>query len=200
MAQSSEDTEKPVSRRFIISQKKVAFDEDSTLSAGAVTVVATLQVIQPKSQLIPIELSISYGLGDDPADGETVRWFLAVIDLDNVISLTGIQRNADWARIQHWRTYTPSGSLVQTIVREEEQFIIPQVHNSLSLEDRKRRKALVLAAHSSAASATLNVGTASWQETLIQNNWKGDNSYNELEDDGEENGDYFADDGDHGWG
>lgn len=171
--------ESPKSTRVISYVRTIPFHADTITVNTTLTLVDVLQTIQPLSTVALLELDITYGVQDDPVD-ELTEWYAAVVDVDALGTFQALRNIADWQSAQNWRIIGTDAGPVQTLSRENEVMFNPRLHGSLSLSQRKRRQALAILSRSTVESTILVLGVAKLQVNLIQRNWRGDNSYDDL--------------------
>lgn len=175
------DKNQPTSVKLITSIIKRSFFVAQTQSYGAVNVpliAESIYRVKPLSQVVPLEFSMFFGLGDDSSDGEEIEWFLASVDASNIPDVGSIRGDNYWSAIEHWTTVGTPGIIYNTVQHVIEDFLNPVPFANLNLETRERAQvmALITSSRTVTANTILATGLLTIEEVLIQRRWGGDNT------------------------
>lgn len=167
--------EMPVSTRIIRTNKRKPFSGDGTLVADTLTLMDTAYRMQPMSELAVREIDVSFGIKDDPTD-EIVEWYIGTTTVDNLPAKSSIQNVADWYARQVWRSIGTDSGPVQTFERQHVENLIPKVVSNMELSRRRESMGICLTIWANTGSGVHASGHISFQEALVQRNWRSDSS------------------------
>lgn len=170
----------PTSIRFIRTTKRRGFD-----SVGVVSVAGTPQLLQVISrvpelaQLAVAEIDVTYGLDDLPVTLEKPKFYIAVVDSNNIPSEPTLSRNAEWVSAQHWVVAT-GGAIVNTLNSALLDFLNPIIHSTIDIFDRSANLVLATIISSSTTSDMAMLGKILFNENLMQRRWADDTSWDDY--------------------
>lgn len=176
----------------VLTQKTRGFRGVGAVSVGVPSIGVIIQQLQPRSQLMPTELDLAWGLnGDITADTE-LEVALTVVDIDNLPEIAAIRTNNAWQDVEIWRVASGSFTIpTKTLAHSDPRFFRPKAWNMREPGAAVRRMALVLLVFSSTSNISIIVqGTVRYTEILFERRFIGDNAYADIEG----NDDDFDDD------
>ncbi len=147
--------------------------------ASVITNLSTMAWVPRLGSITPLEWDVSLGLTDVQISSR-VNFFLVLVDVDNLPLITGAADRAIWSFAQFWDVLTAVGTH-QTLSREVQDFFNPASFSFTERADFTQRLGIALLLHSVNKSHDA-IGVLTFQETLIQRKWGGDNSTFDRDD------------------
>ncbi len=173
----------PKGSKLITSIKRHSFREIGFDPAAANTIELVNEGlwIPRLGSITPLELDMSYGPGAITSSHRTeIYWVL--VDVDNLPLVAGASSRAIWSAYYRYVVATAVG-IAQTMIRENADFFNPSSFNFSERADFTQRLAVALVMTSTNATVTQDyIGVFTFEETLIQRKWGGDNSTFDRDD------------------
>jgi len=167
------------------------FAEQST---GALQILQNIQFMQPMSELLPTEMNLTFGLGQDISTDVSFELYLTVADIDNLPEIGTLRLNNSWQSQQRWQVSTGAFTIPTKVLdRVDPRWFRAKAYRNLEVGGTVRRMALVLLGNTSTNIQFIAQGTISYSETLIQRTFGNDNAYDDIWD-GDDNENDHVDD------
>lgn len=133
--------------------------------------------------ITPLHWICDYGLRDDPVD-EFVEWILLMCDVDNLPTIDSCRARALWHRAQNWRSIGTDSGPIQTMTKDDVDWLNPETYGTTEFADFTQRLAMVVVVEDTSATSTVNVlGVLTYREDLIQRVFGNDNwTFNDPDD------------------
>ena len=170
------------SKQAIVSSTKrssVYFDSQMVFAAAGVQIDADLifNRIPPMASIAPVELDITFGPTDEPANDERLEVFLSIVDRNNLPSSRSMRDKAWWKTAQHWIVSGTPATIIQTLKESVIDFFNPRSFTNVDIGDRANEFVLVVAIGTNQAQTSdiLVMATLTYIESLIQREFGSDN-------------------------
>jgi len=174
----------------VISNRDQAFRSTLTLASTNVPQIAQIVAWLPRlGTITPVEMDITYGMTDDPNDGEGPEFFFALVDVDNIPDIASLRSNSLWTRAQRWQILSSVG-FAQMLNHDVIDWFNPKTYNYSEVNGFTRRTALCVLVSSNNTSSIVVQGSVTWVETLTQRVWSSSGVEGELSVEAEESADF----------
>ncbi len=173
----------PKGSKVIISIKRHSWRhiDFNVVAANAIELMDTGLWIPRLGTITPLELDMSYGPASLAASTRT-DWYWVLVDVDNLPLIQGASDRAIWSALYEWVVLSAVGA-AQIMSREIQDFFNPASFNFTERADFTQRLALALVFQSTSSAVDVqSVGVFTYEETLIQRKWGGDNSTFDVDD------------------
>jgi len=141
------------SKSFKHTEIKQVVDQQRTLAASTIELIAQLWTISKDQDVKPIRIKMSCGIDDDPLD-ETIMWALGLADPNNLPTMTQFLREAIWSHVEAWRVIGTPANSVETVDDEDDA----KLSTTFASSEAQIDTAIVLVVDSTTTSRTVTVG------------------------------------------
>jgi len=170
--------EEPISSKTIRADRKIGFDTQANLSGTGVTLIQSIFNLPPMAEVEILGINITWGLTDNPASDETIRFWIMVGDPDNLPPQGSLQRNSDWSGAQHWVVATEG--IVQTLSKEQGIDHTPTKYSTRDFELSNIGQTIMSLGNAPTASSIWMLGTLDLKIELLQLTWRDDDSFDDV--------------------
>lgn len=179
----------------VLTEKTKGIAADPTIGTTP-TILVNIQQLQPRSEMIPTEMDLSWGPNADLTADVSIEIFLSVIDIDNIPELAALQSDNAWAAAQAWRVSTGGFTIPQQLLEQADpRFFRPKSWSNFGVGAATKRRALCLMGRASGAVTSMLRGTIRFTEILTERKSGDDNAYNDVRPEGEPDSMYADDRG-----
>lgn len=168
---------------LVVTNKVRGIFATADLVAGVPVILEQIQLMQPRSEMIPTEMDLAWGINEDINQDKRLEIYLTVVDIDNIPEIGAIRSNNAWADMQKWQVSTGTFTIPTEVLNHlDPRFFRPKAWLNLEVGAAVRRMALVLIAFSNEGSdvQAIAMGTVRYTETLVQRVFGHDNAYSEV--------------------
>lgn len=173
----------PAGSKVITSIKRHAFRHMpfNPANSNAIELVDSGLWVPRLGEITPLELDMSYGPSSVSAS-HRVELFWVLVDVDNLPLIGGASSRAIWSAYMRWIATTAVG-INQVMIRENADFFNPATFSFTERADFTQRIAVALVMQTTDGNVNLEVvGVFTYQETIIQRKFGGDNATFDIDD------------------